>query len=344
MSQSAQITTTNATDRRKYVAWGGATNDSIDNTITRLYYKNINGVGTRNLSNGFVNIYKHLKKTETSIACITEPNVDWNQYWIKQTNEDHGREIFHNALFSYSCYKATAKSSYKPGGTMMVSSGQLASRHLETGNDPSGMGRFSYQTFNGANGTKLIFITAYRVCFQVIETAGEKTSFFHQWHSLLQDGHEFPNPRKQVLLDLKDLILTKIGQGYDVCISMDANEELNSRNNQLSEWMEQCGLFSAHEHFYDAEYYDSNPIPSTYDRGTNKIDFVMCTPRLLSCIESVSIEAMNEGTASDHRGLIVDFNTDKLLGVTANISKHKGFLNLSPGKPPDNIEPNSTKC
>jgi hypothetical protein len=170
-------------------------NQSQQNNKTLLqehYYKNINGVGTRNLSNGFINIYKHLKKTEMSIGCITEPNVDWNQYWIKQTNEDYGREIFHNALFGYSCYKAASKSPYKPGGTMMVSSGQLASRHLETGSNPSGMGRFSYQTFNGAKGTKLMFITAYRVCFQAIETAGDTTSFFHQRHSLLQDGHETP--------------------------------------------------------------------------------------------------------------------------------------------------------
>jgi hypothetical protein len=209
---------------------------------------------------------------------------------------------------------------------MMVWSGQLAARHLETGSDPSdpsGMGRFSYQTFNGAKGTKLMFIMAYRVCFQAIETAGDTTSFFHQCHSLLQDGHETPNPRKQVLLDLKELGLTKIGQGYNVCIAMDANEELDSRSNQLSEWMEQCGLVSLHKQFYDAEYYDSNPVPSTCDRGPNKIDFILCTPRLFLCIKSVSIEAMNEGTASDHRGIIVDFNTDQLLSVTANISRHK---------------------
>jgi hypothetical protein len=212
---------------------------------------------------------------------------------------------------------------------MMMSSGQLASRHLETSCNPTGMGWYSYQTFNGANGTKLMFITAYRVCFQSIKTAGDTTFFFHQWHSLLQDGHKTPNPRKQVLLNLKELILGKIGQGYNVCIvciSMDANEELDSRNNQLLDWIEQCGLVSAHEHFYDAEYYDRHPVPSTYDRGPNKIDFVLCTPRLFTCIESVSIEAMNEGTASDHLGLIVDLNTEKLLGVTANISKNKSRI------------------
>jgi hypothetical protein len=36
-----------------------------------------------------------------------------------------------------------------------------------------------------------------------------------------------------------------------------------------------------------------------------------------------TIKAMNEGSASDHRGLIVDFDTEKLLGQTSNIAKHK---------------------
>jgi hypothetical protein len=206
---------------------------------------------------------------------------------------------------------------------MTILSGQLASRHLESVTDPTGMGCFNYQTFNRTNGTKLMFITAYRVCFQVIEDAGETTFFFNQWHNLLQNGHETPNLRRQVLLDLKDLILTRIGQGYNVCISTDANKEINSRNHQLSEWMEQCGLLSVHEQFVDAEYYDAHPIPSTYNQGPNKIDYVLCTPRLFSCVENVTIEAMNEGSALDQRGLIVDFNTDKVLGETANIAKHK---------------------
>jgi hypothetical protein len=321
MSQTP--TTTNATLTKKYIPWGNPTNTPINSNRTRLYYKNINGVGTRNMSNGFVNLYSHMKTTGSSISCFTEPNLDWKQYWIKQTNEDHGRKILQNPIFAYSCHNAPAPNAYKPGGTMMATTGLLASRHLETKVDPSGMGRYSYQTFAGSNGTKIMFITAYRVCFQIIENAGEKTSFYHQWHNLLQQGHEYPNPRKQILLDLKELVLTSIGRGYDVCISMDANEELDSRNHQFSEWAEQCGLISVHEEFYDINYYDSNPIPSTFERGENKIDYILCTPRLFSCIESVSIEPMNAGTVSDHRALIVDFNTEKLLGQTLNIAKNK---------------------
>jgi hypothetical protein len=87
------------------------------------------------------------------------------------------------------------------------------------------------------------------VCVQAIEDAGETTSYYHQWHNLLRQGHEHPNPRKQILLDRKELVLLSIGQGYDVCISMDANEEWDSRNHQFSDWVEQCGLISAHEEY-----------------------------------------------------------------------------------------------
>jgi hypothetical protein len=81
-----------------------------------------------------------------------------------------------------------------------------------------------------------------------------------------------------------------------------------------------------HEEFSDIDYYNDHPIPSTYDRGENKIDYVLCTPRLFSCIENVSIEPMNSGMASDHRALVVDFDTGKLLGQTMNIAKKNRVL------------------
>jgi hypothetical protein len=322
-TQSPRITVASIQSAKQYIHWGGPTSTPIPSNTTRMYYQNINGVGTRNLSNGFVNMYTHMKSTESAICCYTETNLDWTKYWIKQINEDHGRKLFHNAIFGYACHNTPSKNAYKPGGTMMVATGQLASRHLESGTDASGMGRYSFQTFTGANGTKLMFVTVYRTCFHSIETAGETTSYYHQWHNLLCQGYEHPNPRKQVLIDLKVKILSAIGQGIDVCVSIDANEELNSRNHQFSDWIEECGLISVHENFFDVDYYDTNAIPSTYGRGDNKIDYVLCTPRLFSCIENVSIEAMNSGIPSDHRALIVDFNTDKLLGKTMNIAKNK---------------------
>jgi hypothetical protein len=144
--------------------------------------------------------------------------------------------------------------------------------------------------------------------------------YYHQWHNLLQQGHETPNPRKQVLTDLKENVLSSIGHGYDVCISIDANEEMDSRNHQFADWIKQCGLISVHENFFDVDCYNTNAIPSTYDRGDNKIDYILCTPRLFSCIENVSFEPMNSGIPSDHRALIVNFNTNTLLGKAMTIA------------------------
>jgi hypothetical protein len=59
----------------------------------------------------------------------------------------------------------------------------------QTPSDPTGMGRFSYHKITGANGNKIIFIAAYGVCKDYIASAGENTSFFHQWHELIKQGH-----------------------------------------------------------------------------------------------------------------------------------------------------------
>jgi hypothetical protein len=109
MAESPRATVTNARDIKKYIRWGGPTETPIQENRTRLYYQNINGVGTGNLSNGFVNMYSHMKSTESAISCYTETNLDWTQYWIKQINEDHGRKAFHNAIFGYSCHNTSSK-------------------------------------------------------------------------------------------------------------------------------------------------------------------------------------------------------------------------------------------
>jgi hypothetical protein len=82
----------------------------------------------------------------------------------KQINETYGQKIFHNAIFVYSSRTTSAWQWYQPGGTMISSTGTIASQHLETGNDASGMGRFSHHKITGANGHKIIFIAAYWVC------------------------------------------------------------------------------------------------------------------------------------------------------------------------------------
>jgi hypothetical protein len=194
------------------------------------------------------------------------------------------------------------------------------------------MGRFSHHKITGANGHKIIFIAAYWVCKDSITSTGENTSFYHQWHSLLQSGHHHPNPQQQILDDLKSIILNAISEGTDVSRAIDANESLNTSNQHFQEWIAECGLIRAHENLYDKEYYDTNKIPTTHQYGSTKIDHVFCTPRLFGCVTRVAIEPLHNRILSDHHALIVEFDTGQLPGHATHIAKPKTRLLTSSRK------------
>jgi hypothetical protein len=117
-------------------------------------------------------------------------------------------------------------------------------------------------------------------------------------------------------------------------MAIDANESLDTSNQHFQEWIAECRLISAHENFYDEEYYDNNKIPTTHQNGSTKIDHVFCTPRLFGCITGVAIEPLHDGIFSDHHTLIVNFDTGQLLGHATHIAKPKTRLLTSTQKTP----------
>jgi hypothetical protein len=112
-----------------------------------------------------------------------------------------------------------------------------------------------------------------------------------------------------MLDDLKMVILKAISKGTDVCVAMDANEALDTKNQHFHEWIAECCLISIHENVYNEEYYEANKIPTTHQNSTSKIDHVFCTPCLFWSVKGVAIEPLHDGIFSDHWALIVDFDT-----------------------------------
>jgi hypothetical protein len=199
-------------------------------------------------------------------------------------------------------------------------------------NGPNRYGKILFPKHNRNKREKNLFIVGYRVCKENIATVGETTSFFHQWHELTKLGHQHPNPRRQILNDIRNLVLKAIGEGTDVCIAMDANEDLETKTQLFHKWIAECRLVSVHENLYDEEYYKTHPVPTTYQYGAKKIDHVFCTPRLIGCVTGVAVKPLHDRIFSDHQALIVDFNTEQLLGQPLNISKPKTRLLVSTRK------------
>ena len=66
------------------------------------------------------------------------------------------------------------------------------------------------------------------------------------------------------------------------------------------------------------------------NKGNNVIDFALCSPSILSCITSSAYEPFMINTMSDHRGIVIDFDTQELLGKHEHIvSPDKRGLNAN---------------
>jgi hypothetical protein len=147
--------------QQHFQPWGYDIQSPKPENTTRLYYKNTNSIGTRVFTNRLTTLYQHHKDMGTDIALYTETNTNWRQPTTRQLNKTHSRKVYHNATFAYSTRNMLSLQWYQPGSTMIVSTGTVAARHLETGTDPTGIKRFSYHKITGANSHKIIFIATF---------------------------------------------------------------------------------------------------------------------------------------------------------------------------------------
>lgn len=102
---------------------------------------------------------------------------------------------------------------------MCIPSGNSAGRLLNRESDH--MGRFCWYTVEGKRDEDIIFITAYQVCKD--SNPGPLTAYRDQYLTLRQEEKAKPNPRKDILQELTELIQTKRQEGYRPVLTMDAN-------------------------------------------------------------------------------------------------------------------------
>ena len=258
------------------IHWGGHLDTNIDDLVTlRVTSQNINGFASGQLQTELDLFHQHRNNLKASINMLQETNVNWRLHHVLDLATQTGRRAHKNITVTTSCSNLPVKGIWQPGGTLISSNGAVQNRLIESGSDPTSMGRWSWQTFRGQDNIKICFITAYRVCQQSITTAGEFTSFRQQWLDLRQRGHENPNPRQQFLRDLQVVILDFTLQGYDICLGTDANEELDDPKFHLQTFASACGLISIHESIFDDDYYGEHGLPNSRENRKLTIFYVL---------------------------------------------------------------------
>ena len=106
------------------------------------------------------------KMKELGVGQINMPetNLDWK---IAKVREEYGYRIkthWGSSRSTFAASKVRAKGErFLPGGVASTVVGKWAARCLDSGQDSSGMGRWTWQRLRGKDNKIIIQITAYRV-------------------------------------------------------------------------------------------------------------------------------------------------------------------------------------
>ena len=129
-----------------------------------------------------------------------------------------------------------------------------------------------------------------------------------------QAGISKPNPRKQLLLDLQQLIYTHRLEGYYPILMIDANGDYRDTtrpDKELSNFLESTNLVDPFADKFDLH-------PRTNIHGTKRIDYIFMDSRCTSAIMRVGYLGTHEGAYSDHCLAYMDVDEEKIFHGVLN--------------------------
>ena len=279
--------------------------ESKEQGFFRIMSHNVNGLSKADQHSDVINFARAIEDKNIGVFGIQETNRNF-----ERTNM---LDSFHRVIKGVSTHHHGAVSSaalpwtsdHQPGGTAVSVRNEWASRFLAKGSDD--LGRWSWLTLTGQGTTKITFISGYRVCDGAHESSTTSRTVRSQQEWMYADrGYSQVNLRKQFVLDIIKLIVGFQKLGQDIVLMMDANEPAGS-GTAADIISLTCGLKDAHS-LVSTEM----PPPATYHRGSEKIDFILVSPRAATAVQAASILAIHDGYLSDHRALIVDLDAKKL--------------------------------
>jgi hypothetical protein len=212
-------------DPSNHDTWGHSL-ESIDTSkILRVVLQNPNGLKPYQGNSDLSYSLRICESIGAGILSLPETNVNWSHYQSQKILRCNLKNIFQSSSFQTSHTPEQFHSLYQPGGTITIALNRWTSRILHKGEDPYGLGRWSYMIMRGRGTMKLAVITGYRVCETTASSAGVKTAFMQQ-HRALSDHFRTantltaPNPRRQFILDLQAWVENLIQTDHQIILAL----------------------------------------------------------------------------------------------------------------------------
>jgi hypothetical protein len=173
---------------------------------------------------------------------------------------------------------------------MLTITGKWQSRVSDNGQDPRGLGRWSYFQLSSKK-KSMVIITAYRPCV----SNGPTTAWMQQWVLLREEGITDPDPVREFYKDLEKQLMQWKDKGKEILLLIDANEPVGEKPDGLTSIIGKAGLTDLvrHCHPHDDDI-------NTHARGSKQIDFIFGSPNIRQHCTRAGILPFGYGYQSDH--------------------------------------------
>lgn len=291
-------------NERNNEVWGD-TLEEKPSTITRVYSMNVNGLTLDRRGGQFDTLCKVHKEVGADIMCGQEHNLDSEKTQVRSILFETTRQHWNRSKLIFGTTPISFTSMYKPGGTFMLSSGDITGRVLHQAQDK--WGRWVSQTYQGKHGMNIMVISAYQVVGKPAKP-GCITTASQQQSLLLQAQDVFTNPRTAFRRDLHQYLQAAVASGHEILLVGDFNEPFGSDLDGMTK------LAAAFQLVDLMSRRHSSAPPATYARGRQRLDYVLATQHVADALSKSGYEPFNARFHTDHRAYFLDFDTDRLFG------------------------------
>ena len=150
--------------------WGAKYYNKPPNTI-RVWYTNPNGLGMNPTGTKSHSTFSFLfHKSQADNASLAETNLNWSLLQYNSRLNNRLRSFYREFYSSTSHNRHEKFGKSQRGGTCTFVVNQATYRTRKSGNDTSGMGRWSWVQVDGKDQHTIRIVTAYRPCRSPTQT------------------------------------------------------------------------------------------------------------------------------------------------------------------------------
>ena len=275
--------------------------------IVRFLFQNINGLGYSHNSIKSESINNLLQRHEVDAMILAETNVNWGKVRRHQTLPQRCRRWLETSkvVVSYNQHQKKVKAKHQPGGTAVISTGEIALRISGSQYDDKRMGRWASQTIQGKKGITTRIVSVYVPI--LTSKYGHKKVACQQQRVLLSMGIK-DNVMTVFWRDFWQQIDKWLAAGEQLVVGGDWNKDITSPA-FLAEF-ESRNMIPA-----VASRHGRN-LPATHNNGSLPIDEIFCSDTL----QLVASGYLEHGSSlSDHRPIWVDINKTSMIGSKSTL-------------------------